>query len=226
MGMGSIVNGSSITRSTPTNCCSDIFSDILCDSKTLKHLFVVIIILLMSRPDSNIPDQITKPYPIVGEAEIINGFGRGSSELGIPTANIPVLEQLGLLAPGIYFGYSKVIPNPNKSTEFKQRADGEQVEFNQGKHLCGKETDVLPMVMSIGYNPFYDNDTKTAEVHIIHKFNHNFYGARVKYAVLGYVRPELNYTSKEALIEDINLDIKISLETLKREEYYNAQQLL
>lgn len=180
----------------------------------------------MSRPESVIPDEIQSPYPIVGESEIINGFGRGSSELGIPTANIPVSKEINLLAPGIYFGYAQVVPNKTKDTEVKKRADGEQVEFNQGKLLTEPETEVLPMVMSVGYNPFYNNDTKTAEVHIIYKFATNFYGALIKYVVLGYVRPELNYTTKEALIEDINIDIKVTLNTLKRDTYANASSLL
>lgn len=181
----------------------------------------------MSRPESVIPDEIKTPYPIVDEAEIINGFGRGSAELGIPTANIPVSPELNLLAPGIYFGYSKLIVNDKEpEVKVKQRADGQQVEFNHGKYLKNEETGVLPMVMSIGYNPFYNNDSKTAEVHIIHKFQQNFYGAKVRYAVLGYVRPELNYVSKEALIDDINLDIKITLDTLKRDNYAAAKELL
>ncbi|KAG8831924.1 riboflavin kinase [Serendipita sp. 405] len=37
--------------------------------------------------------------------------------------------------------------------------------------------------------------------------------------VLGYIRPELDYTSKEALIEDIQTDIKVALNSLKRDAY-------
>ena len=39
-------------------------------------------------------------YPIQQQATIIAGFGRGSSELGIPTANIPINTELNKLEPG------------------------------------------------------------------------------------------------------------------------------
>lgn len=162
--------------------------------------------------------KIQEQFPIIEESEIINGFGRGSAELGIPTANIPVTANLNKLNPGIYFGFAKV-EKSDKQLETKTRPDGQLVEFNNGSSLSQEETQVLPMVMSIGYNPFYDNKAKTAEVHIIHKFKSNFYGAKIKYGVLGYIRPELNYTTKEALIEDINLDIRMALEALNEDEY-------
>lgn len=164
--------------------------------------------------------EIQAPFPIIEESEIINGFGRGSSELGIPTANIPVTSNLNNLDPGIYFGYAKVTES-NKSVEIKNRPDGQEVEFNNGSCLSKTETQVLPMVMSIGFNPFYNNKEKTAEVHIIHKFQNNFYGAKIKYGVLGYIRPELDYTTKEALIEDINIDIKMALDALETDKYSN-----
>lgn len=34
------------------------------------------------------------------------------------------------------------------------------------------------------------------EVHVIHKFKENFYGHVMTVLVLGYIRPELDYTSK------------------------------
>lgn len=75
------------------------------------------------------------------------------------------------------------------------------------------------MVLSIGLNPFYQNDSKTVELHIIHNFKQDFYGAKVKFSILGYIRPELDYTTKEALIEDIKTDIKIAIKTLSKPEY-------
>lgn len=177
------------------------------------------------RPETVVPDTLEKPFPIVEETEIINGFGRGSSELGIPTANIVVSESLNQLDPGIYFGYCKVTPR-HQDIVMKKRDDGKNVEFNHGTNLSPTEIEVFPMVMSIGFNPYYKNESKTAEIHIINKFASNFYGANVKYAIIGYVRPELNYTTKEALIEDINLDIKISLEALKKDNYVKAKSLV
>jgi len=72
------------------------------------------------------------------------------------------------------------------------------------------------MVMSIGYNPYFKNTVRTAEVHILHKFEQNFYGEPLRLLILGYIRPEKDYPSLEALIEDIRFDTKVASESLKR----------
>jgi riboflavin kinase len=51
------------------------------------------------------------------------------------------------------------------------------------------------MVMSVGFNPFYNNTLRSAEVHIMHEYPHDFYDKVMKVIVLGYIRPEYNYTS-------------------------------
>ena len=78
---------------------------------------------------------------------------------------------------------------------------------------------VFPMVMSVGWNPFYKNTTKTAEVHIMHPFEADLYGLEMRVVVLGYLRPELNYVSKEALIEDIEMDKRVAINSLARTLY-------
>jgi hypothetical protein len=78
---------------------------------------------------------------------------------------------------------------------------------------------VFPMVMSVGWNPFYKNSTKTAEVHVMHPFEADFYGLEMRVVVLGYIRPEYNYVSKEALIEDIEMDKRVAINSLARSLY-------
>jgi riboflavin kinase len=96
------------------------------------------------RPEGPRPDIAGKdsgpehPFPLRFNGPVIKGFGRGSKELGIPTANIPV-EGLAVagqkdLESGIYFGWAGI-------------------DF-QGD--C-----VYPMVMSIGWNPFYKNEKRS-----------------------------------------------------------------
>ena len=81
-------------------------------------------------------------------------------------------------------------------------------------------TRVYPMVMSIGWNPVYKNTIRSVEVHIMHDFNgHDFYGAHMSVLVLGFIRPELDYVSKEKLIEDIRTDINVALKSLERPAY-------
>lgn len=177
----------------------------------------------MTRPE--IPSAPVLPFPLTECSHVEAGFGRGSADLGIPTANVclaDMSDQFKDLDPGVYFGFCRLAAE-NKATEIKQVATKDSqrsVQFNYGSGLTSKQLQKLyPHVMSIGWNPFYGNQEKTVEIHVIDKFNQDFYGAKIHFNVLGYVRPELNYTTKEALIEDINTDIKDSLATLEKQEY-------
>ncbi|PVG04199.1 riboflavin kinase [Serendipita vermifera] len=147
------------------------------------------------------------PFPAVMSGQVQHGFKRGSRELGCHTANLPdeALERLdSRIKTGIYFGYAQVRPECPNGT---------------ASSLPSDDYLVYPMVMSIGWNPFYKNEKMTAEVHIIHKFANDFYGHEMTVVVLGYIRPELDYTSKEALIEDIQFDIKVALNSLEKPQY-------
>lgn len=122
------------------------------------------------------------------QGTVIKGFGRGSKELGIPTANFPeeVVEGLPTdVSTGVYYGWAKVDDGP-----------------------------VHKMVMSIGWNPYYKNEKKSMETHILHEFDSDFYGSWLRVIVCGYRRPEKNYKSLDDLISDIKEDIADSREKL------------
>ena len=120
-------------------------------------------------------------------------------ELGVPTANLPQESFVGKLKDdesGIYFGWA---------------------------YLRGT---VYKMVTSIGWNPYYDNKQKTVEPHLLHKFNDDFYDEELKILICGFLRPEQNYDSLEALIDAIQNDIRVSFETLDLPEYVEMQSLI
>ncbi|EEB09625.1 riboflavin kinase Fmn1 [Schizosaccharomyces japonicus yFS275] len=145
------------------------------------------------RPEIVGPQEVQPPYPIFFQGEVVHGFGRGSREMGIPTANIlesAVQELLKERESGVYYGFAQV-------------ADGE----------------VYPMVMSVGWNPYYNNEKRTAEIHIMHSFPQDFYGQQVRAAVMGYIRPELDYEGIDKLIADIHFDIKVAHNSLSRPDY-------
>ncbi|KAJ3021828.1 riboflavin kinase [Thoreauomyces humboldtii] len=140
------------------------------------------------------PLQPEPPYPVNLKGLVSQGFGRGSKELGIPTANLPeeIAEAFGRQAEtGIYYGWAAV----------------------------GTRPEVLPMVMSFGWNPYYKNEKRSAEVHIIHNYEQDFYGEELRVIVTGYIRSEKNYESLDALIEDINTDIRVAQQSLERPAY-------
>lgn len=94
------------------------------------------------------PDGPEPPFPIHLSGPVVQGFGRGSAELGIPTANIPIagLSVGGHddMESGIYYGWCGL--NVNRKGE-------------QGKSDGGGT--VFEMVMSIGWNPFYGNSKRS-----------------------------------------------------------------
>ncbi|KAM0699228.1 hypothetical protein Q7P36_001275 [Cladosporium allicinum] len=122
-------------------------------------------------------------------------------QLGIPTANIPIsgLTVGGHddVASGVYYGWAGLSPSP----------------------ATGDKPAVFPMVMSIGWNPFYKNSVRSVEVHIMHKFEQDFYGSHMNLVILGFIRPEYDYVSLESLVEDIHTDINVARDSLARDAY-------
>merc|ERR1712107_180317 len=129
------------------------------------------------------PAAVAAALPHYAQGPIVKVFGRGSIELGFPTANFAdeVIEALPeALIGGIYWGLAQV-------------DDGQ----------------VYDMVMSIGWNPFYENKKRARETHIVHKFEEaDLYGRQLKVIILGFIRPEQNFDSLEALIDAIRKDIE------------------
>jgi len=148
------------------------------------------------------------PYPLKLNGQVIKGFGRGSKELGIPTANIPIsgLSVGGHedVESGVYYGWAGL----NIDSKGEILSPGAV-----GKGL------VFPMVMSIGWNPFYKNTVRSVEVYVMHKFERDFYGAHMNLVILGFIRPEYDYVSKESLIKDIWTDVDVAKKSLEREPY-------
>lgn len=56
-------------------------------------------------------------------------------------------------------------------------------------------------------------------MHILHDFKQNFYGARMNLLIMGFIRPEYDYVSKESLVEDIRFDVEVARRSLEREAY-------
>lgn len=165
-----------------------------------------------SRPQTVGAEVPQKPFPIYLSGAVQKGFGRGGKDLGCPTANLPddSLPQIVDVTPlGVYFGYAQVSAC---------RSDDQAGGASSGT-LDKELTKVYPMVMSLGRNPFYKNKKLTAEIHIMHPFDSDFYGHEMKAVVLGYIRPELDYTSREDLIEDIETDKRVALKSLMRPAY-------
>ncbi|KGG53131.1 riboflavin kinase-like protein [Mitosporidium daphniae] len=71
------------------------------------------------------------------------------------------------------------------------------------------------MVMSSGWNPHYENEERSVEVHLIDVLLEPFYGSKLCIVVCGYLREEKKYVNKDALVKDIYNDISNARELLK-----------
>jgi riboflavin kinase len=123
-------------------------------------------------------------YPIFFSGIVVSGFGRGSTELGFPTANLDISNNnnndIARLKNGVYYGFSKL---ENENT----------------KNI---------MVMSLGDNPFYKNTERSLEVHVIQTYDENFYGELMEINILGYIRSmDIKFNDLSELKSQINSDI-------------------
>ena len=142
--------------------------------------------------------------PIRMISTVVRGYGRGSRELGIPTANLcrETLQSsvdFDDLPCGIYWGFAKV-------------GSGRTPE---------SETPVCKAAISIGYNPTYKNEQKTVEPHLIadpadarrnaslcgETLLRDFYGETIRLSVVGFLRNELPFEGLEKLVAAIKKDI-------------------
>ena len=79
---------------------------------------------------------------------------------------------------------------------------------------------------SIGWNPYFKNEKKTVEPHLIHQFDDDFYGQSLKVVLCGILRPEKNFSSLEELKAAIHKDIEDTKELLSDPQYHQFQSLL
>ncbi|MCJ1293547.1 riboflavin kinase [Xylographa carneopallida] len=172
------------------------------------------------------PSGPEAPFPLKLSGKVVKGFGRGSSELGIPTANIPIagltVDGHADLESGVYYGFAGLNVTPEgELTSPTAPQPGSSASSSQDFTSTPAPPKIYtyPTVLSIGYNPFYKNTVRSVEVHIMHAFARDFYGAHMNLLILGFVRPEYDYVSKEALIADIREDVEVARRSLAREGY-------
>ncbi|GAX73813.1 hypothetical protein CEUSTIGMA_g1264.t1 [Chlamydomonas eustigma] len=159
------------------------------------------------------PKYALKRGPLKLEGRVVKGYGRGSRQMGVPTANIdpkPLAGQLSGLPNGVYFGWAKLdVPPGWPST------DGY----------------VHKMVMNIGRRPTVSaegEDDVSVEVHMMHGFSQaDFYGQHLKVVAIGFLRPEMKFPGGlSELIARIRADVAISKNQLDDSSLLQYQTLL
>ena len=145
------------------------------------------------------------PHRLLGQ--VVSGFQRGSKQLGWPTANLdPAAFEHTLDAEeeGVYVGWAMI-------------EDSAMPPASRAVHKA---------VLSVGWNPTFNNEKRTVEAYLCHDFASDFYEKQMRLIVCGYIRPQENFFAEgvayEAamaiLIEAIAGDVefgKSQLETLE-----------
>lgn len=135
---------------------------------------------------------------------VVKGFGRGSKELGCPTANIAGIDHL-TISTGIYCGLVQlVIEKPDQV----QEEPGNSEHYERILGSLPYVSPVTGMVCSFGFNPQYGNKEKSLEVHILDDIEFNFYGSKLRVLICKKMRDEEKYNSLDELKNAIANDIK------------------
>lgn len=125
---------------------------------------------------------------MLGRPYTIAGYvmqgNREGTRIGFPTANLDVTDEYIIPKQGVYAGYVEVKGKTYKS------------------------------VLNIGHNPtFNESDTLSIETHIL-DFNKIIYGELLKQSFVVRLRDEIKFDSVEALVEQMNEDVKATRKIL------------
>lgn len=151
-----------------------------------------------------VPENFAIPnvqFPIMVEGEVVAGYGRGSKQLGVPTANLrpaDVGSETNALPHGVYFGFARLV------------SDGEV------------DGSVRKMVMNIGKRPTFIKDNgpeESIEVHLMDYEGRDFYGGRLAVVICGFLRPEMKFDGLDALMNRIQTDIGMARSQLDSERW-------
>ncbi|GJQ14203.1 hypothetical protein GpartN1_g5994.t1 [Galdieria partita] len=136
--------------------------------------------------------QRDQTNPILLEGTVLRGYQRGRQLLGCPTANLsvePYQQLLQSLDCGIYFGWASL----------------------------QKKLPVYRTVVSVGWNPVFENDQKTIEAHLMADLE-DFYGQHLSLLLLGFIRREFKFPSVPALEAAIAEDKWVAEKALELED--------
>ena len=177
------------------------------------------VVSLIDEPDCyaavlEVPPAYALPTPILLEGPVQTGFGRGSRQLGTPTANLPPEEACAAFGPegphlGVYFGWARLLDPAPGSTP----ADG----------------DPFPAVLNVGRRPTFEGAAGgdlTVEVHVLHAYDQDFYGRPLRVAVGGFLRPERRFDGVGALVARIAADIGSAKAALGETEHAGLRKMV
>mmetsp|Transcript_51944 Transcript_51944/g.96076 ORF Transcript_51944/g.96076 Transcript_51944/m.96076 type:complete len:368 (+) Transcript_51944:92-1195(+) len=142
--------------------------------------------------------QLKLIEPVRLRAKVVHGFGRGSSELGFPTANLSIRWDAS---------EETVLTQDEQTVLDFARKNDTGIYAALSCVEDGPDRGIYKVAMSMGWNPtFKDVKEKTIEPWILHTFAESFYGCNLRLLILAYIRPEVKFESFDELIREIRAD--------------------
>ena len=112
--------------------------------------------------------------------------------------------------------------NDSMSEEGRNEEGRSEEGRNEGFNMS-----VFPASASFGFNPCYNNDSKSLEVHLIHNEEiPDFYGSRLKVVLLGKLREESKFDSLQELIRQIEQDKRETMERIEGMDKVQKDQII
>jgi len=139
------------------------------------------------------------PHRFAGR--VVQGFQRGSKQLGWPTANLDPAafeSKLDAATEGVYVGWAS-IGDPTLPEEARA---------------------VHKAILSIGWNPQFDDvKERTCEAYLVHDFaGTDFYDAPMKLLICAFLRPQAKFEAFQDLIDAITADVEFGKAALDTPE--------
>ena len=158
--------------------------------------------------------QLSFITPVRLRAKVVHGYGRGSKQLGFPTANLEIRWDGDASSPKTTLSEEERIVRDFATSH----RTGIYCAFGSVEGAVGGKQ-VHQVAMSMGWNPTFDDvKAKTIEPWILHQFDEDFYGCYLRLLVLAYVRPEVKFESTEQLKEEIAADGEFCKASLSKPE--------
>ncbi len=145
-------------------------------------------------------DVTVLPTALLLSGLVTEGYGRGSKQIGVPTANLPHFDNLlkdSEYKNGVYFGWGRV--------------EGDTTDY--------------PIIANIGKSPTFEgkeNPVRIVEAHLIDRVTpaneeelegevifSDFYDKELRIALVAFLRPEIKFNSIDELIKQIKFDVSI-----------------
>ncbi len=129
-------------------------------------------------------EALGRPVAITGI--VVKGDQRGR-ELGFPTANVPVPDNVGVPADGVYAGWLR-------------RLDTDET---------------FPAAISVGTNPTFEGvRIRRVESYVLDRTDLDLYGVEVEVTFVQHLRGMLRFDGIESLVEAMNADVVRTREIL------------